>query len=351
LLQVDFGESPSDWLDYRETGSLLRGVPLEQDAVSHHNFALNILRRGKILLATRCTIQVLRENEMGIGNQEADSNVQPGLQSAWLHCLPAEPVVTMVVSVGTSLRDITAHRRVQLIRDLCLFVDDAKVVNSQSASLEVDKPEGRAVFLSGDGNAPFGLNGTGVSIAWPLACGGDTSQLPTLDQVELTAGDGSMSQAIGFDVLGWRVENRRQAGLSRTAKSLNRSVINVWLRWLVIRSYDIYSLQLWEMQSVFFLNKRHVACKLWFIATFAAQLTRSEFYHQTNSSGWQYLWNDKRRVYWQIANALVVFRRFEVCKKLFSLTSYEAQPVSGRVTFTNEQVGQYRWQAKLKSRF
>lgn len=128
-----------------------------------------------------------------------------------VQCLPTEPVVTMVISLQTASKGIPPRRRVRLIRDLCSFVARPALANPRTVTMETSTKEGNVAFMSGHGDVVG--NRPGVHLSWPVACGGDASQLPGLDEVESSAASGELARALGFGVVEWRVENRKPAAV------------------------------------------------------------------------------------------------------------------------------------------
>nr|CAB3236144.1 dystroglycan [Phallusia mammillata] len=200
-----------DWIMLDE--SSLQGVPLPVHEGRGHHIVATLLHHDEVALTVPCSIHVVENMQ-----PNTDGKLLWSQEDRPVRCLPTEPVVTMVITLQASVNQITPMSRITLIQNLCSALSRPEVANLRTVTIETRPQAGTVAFMSGRGNAAsLPSKRPGVYLSWPIACGGDASQLPSLEEVEKNAASGQLSRDLGYDVVEWRVENRKPAAVKIVA--------------------------------------------------------------------------------------------------------------------------------------
>ena len=130
-------------------------------------------------------------------------------------CGQTESVATFAMQLDADLNKLTAVNRIRLLTKVLNFLPFLKS-NSKAITLEAGRSDSNNVFLTGQGNAARPRGGTAnVYLSWPIACGFDSINQDELEILEEVTQNGSLASLTGYDVIEWRIENRKQTAPRR----------------------------------------------------------------------------------------------------------------------------------------
>ena len=194
----------SDWLVYNEESRLLQGVPLLEDAGEPLQILLSSTEDSNTW-TTHCDVNV--EGQPSPSSNE-DLHFDKSLEKHG--CFPDEALVVLVLRFDVNSHELIPQNRVRLLEKLNEFMQSLNRCEQCLLSLETEVAQSYSAFLTGVGNInQTQLNFHEVSVSWSLGCASDKLELDVLDPVEKAAQNGSLARITGYDVIEWRVENRK----------------------------------------------------------------------------------------------------------------------------------------------
>ena len=138
-----------------------------------------------------------------------------------LGCLPDEALVVLVIRFDVNHNRLDPKKRIRFVEKLTEFFGTLNHKNHCLLSLESETSGTHSAFISGIGNVnEHRRDPRDVSISWSLGCAAEKLDLGILDSVEKAAQNGTLARVSGYDVIEWRVENRKP--LTTHMKQLQR---------------------------------------------------------------------------------------------------------------------------------
>ena len=186
--------------------SLLAGVPAPSDVNTIVTVrALALSPTGAELTSDQFSVRVtddkwaLPPSEVGGADDRSPRPVT---------CLPTSAVTTATVVIAADGDAATGRERASTVRAFAghLLLPVAAVTYLPASNDAVDD---RSALVAGVGDAADRA-GPRVILRWEVGCGNVLAEhLDRLERLEGTAGDGSMSAAVGRGVVGWHVATRK----------------------------------------------------------------------------------------------------------------------------------------------
>ena len=182
----------SDWLQYNSTALTLEGVPSIRHHQSTHNVIVTLLRDDFIKLTIPCAVHVVDDVTYNdVKKLKADSQSEKSARG--LRCAPNEPLVVLSVTLNVTQEQLNAKERIQIIVRSCDFL--RQYVTCDDVILSVDN----------HGNVT-----SYVKVSWSVACGAESVGSALLQFVGTAEKNGYLSDALGFSIITWRIENKKQ---------------------------------------------------------------------------------------------------------------------------------------------
>lgn len=193
----------SDWLLYRPATSTLEGVPSSRHKQLTHNVIVTLLRDDFIKLTIPCAVYVsddVPSNDVKLH----DNEFQRDEGVAGLRCAPNEPLVVLSATLNVTQSQLDATGRVELVIRSCDFL-------KQYVSCD-----GITLGTGSQGNVT-----SYVKVSWRVACGTESVGSTLLQFVGTAEKNGQLSSGLGFGIISWKIENKKQSSYLPHDKKIN----------------------------------------------------------------------------------------------------------------------------------
>ena len=203
-----------------------------------HNVIITLLRDNFIKLTIPCAIYVTDTNDViGVGDvtsidditslNDVELDDSPSAESSSLRCAPNEPLVILSVTLNVPEEGIGANERVALFKNSCEFLQQfvpcSSITLGNSSPRTVDSVLRESSQSDADGGAEYrAANVTLFKVSWSVACGAESVEPALLHWVETATKNKQLSKTLGYNVLSWNIENKKQFQQQHEWKQTNR---------------------------------------------------------------------------------------------------------------------------------
>ena len=221
LSDVD-GHALPGWLHHDANSLLLEGVPSVDDVT--RSFTLNLVvvdsRSGTERLTDQFLIAVTEDSRAvssdgdKTGAAADDGNRLPRP----IRCLTTSAVTTATVVIDAEASAAGGAERATTVRAFARHLDlPASAIRYLAAGKST--LDDSSALVAGVGDAASTRRdcppSCGVALQWEVGCGNVfAAQMDRLQRLETSAGDGTMSAAVGRGVVGWHVANKKPPSLA-----------------------------------------------------------------------------------------------------------------------------------------
>ncbi|XP_051980320.1 dystroglycan [Xyrauchen texanus] len=206
------------WLHWDAESGTLQGLPLETDKGVHY---ISVSNESQVSQSSDVfSIEVHPEEHADtdpflLAIQSTSNDVQPFI------CGNEEPVTVLTVILDADLTKMSSKQRVELLANMKRFsgmglqhMKILPVVNNRLFDM--------SAFMAGPGNAKKVVE-NGALLSWKLGCSLDQSSIPDISSVQVPAKEGTMSEQLGYPVVGWHIANKKPHLPKRVRRQLNNT--------------------------------------------------------------------------------------------------------------------------------
>ncbi|KAM8915456.1 dystroglycan 1 isoform 1-T6 [Spinachia spinachia] len=210
------------WLHWDAHSRVLQGLPLEEDKGVHY-ISVSISKQTESSTSSEVfSIEVHPEDhldadaaQLASNQASTEDNVQPFV------CSNEVPITVLTVILDADLTKMSSEQRVELLDDMRSF-SGVELQHMKILPVVNNRLFDMSAFMAGPGNAKKVVE-NGALLSWKLGCSLDQSTVPNISSVQGPAKEGTMSDKLGYPVVGWHIANKKTHIPKRVRRQLNNT--------------------------------------------------------------------------------------------------------------------------------
>ena len=202
------------WLEYNPSDRELYGVANSADI--GHEFVMSITDRSadnNIVSVDIITITVISDKTTASDTSalQVSQMNKNSSEIVPIICPFGSSVTTVTIVLSSDINEMSLKYKYDLFTKLSHYLDIPKSIIKVIPLTHTAAMMDSSALVAGPGNVLSSPEpGVSVMIQWDVGCGNVFSQhMPILQKVEQKSVDGTLSKAIGHDIIGWHVSNKK----------------------------------------------------------------------------------------------------------------------------------------------